>query len=313
MEEMQTVVVSLGHRALGRTLPEQKNATRVAAKSIADLVEMGCRVVVNHGNGPQLGMIHTAMNELATRYDEYTNCPMSVCTAMSQGYIGYDLQNAIRSELLSRGLRVPVATVLTQVLVDPYDRAFIRPTRPIGRVLSREEAGAEEARGKHVTQVDGGYRRIVGAPIPREIIEIDSIRALSEAGHVVIACGGGGIPVIEQGVDLRGASAMVDKDLAAGLLAIELEADVLLILTSTDGAVLTEGSEPERILRRISVRQARSYQKAGCFEMVSMPRKFEAAINFVEMGSKRRAAITTIGRAAAAMDGRAGTQIVYEL
>ncbi len=313
MEETRTVVVSLGHRALGRTLPEQKTATRAAAKSIADLVEMGCRVVVNHGNAPQMGMIHTAMNELAANYEEYTNCPMSVCAAMSQGYIGYDLQNSIRSELRARGLRVPVSTILTQVLVDPYDRAFIRPSRVVGRVLSRDEANVEEAKGNYVVSVDGGYRRIVAAPVPREIVEIETIRTLSEAGQVVIACGGGGIPVMEQGFDLRGASAIVDKDLAAGLLAIELDADVLMILTSTDGAVLTEGPEPDRILRRISVRQARSYQKAGRFEMASMPRKFEASINFVEMGRGRRAVITTIGRAAAGYEGRTGTQIVNEL
>ncbi len=313
MEETRTVVISLGHRALGRTLPEQKTATRAAAKPIADLVERGHRVVVNHANAPQLGMIHTAMSELAANHEEYTSCPMSVCAAMSQGYIGYDLQNSIRSELLSRGLRVSVSTVLTQVLVDPYDRAFIRPNRIVGRVLSREEAAKEEAKGNSVTAVEGGFRRIVGAPVPREIVEIDAIRTLSEAGGVVIACGGGGIPVMEQGVDLRGASAVVDKDLAAGLLAIELDADVLMIVTNTDGAFLAEGPEPDRQLRRLSVRQARSYQKSSRFELASMPRKFEAAINFVEMGTRRRAVITNIAHATAAFDGRTGTQIVYEL
>ena len=162
------VVVALGHRALGTTLPEQKVATKAAAKAIADLVEEGAKVVISHSNGPQIGMIHTAMNEFGKTHPDYTFAPMSVCSAMSQGYIGYDLQNAIRSEFISRGIYKPVATILTQTVIDPYDDAFADPEKIIGRVLTEEEAEAEEEKGNFVTRLaDGGYRRIVAAPKPQ--------------------------------------------------------------------------------------------------------------------------------------------------
>lgn len=206
----KTVVVALGHRALGTTLPEQKLATRQAARAIADLVEEGARVVISHSNGPQIGMIHTAMNEFGKAHPDYTFAPMSVCSAMSQGYIGYDLQNAIRAELISRGIYKPVATVLTQVVIDPYDDAFAEPEKIIGRVLNAEEAEAEEDKGNFVTEVaPGEYRRIVASPKPQKIIELETIRTLTEAGQIVIAAGGGGIPVMEQGIDLHGASAIL--------------------------------------------------------------------------------------------------------
>ena len=208
------VVVALGHRALGTTLPEQKVATKAAAKAIADLVEEGAKVVISHSNGPQIGMIHTAMNEFGKTHPDYTFAPMSVCSAMSQGYIGYDLQNAIRSEFISRGIYKPVATILTQTVIDPYDDAFADPEKIIGRVLTEEEAEAEEEKGNFVTRLaDGGYRRIVAAPKPQRIVELETIRALLNADQVVIAAGGGGIPVLEQGINLHGASAIIEKDL----------------------------------------------------------------------------------------------------
>ena len=185
------IVIALGHEALGTTLPEQKTATKRTAKAVADLISDDAQVIITHSNGPQVGMIHTAMSEFARLYPEYTATPMSVCSAMSQGYIGYDLQNAIRTELLNRGIYKPVATILTQVTVDPYDEAFYEPTKIIGRVMNREDADAEEKKGNHITQVEGGYRRIVAAPKPINVVEIDSIRALADADQVVIACGGG--------------------------------------------------------------------------------------------------------------------------
>ena len=210
------VVVALGHRALGTTMPEQYKATRKTAKAIADLVEAGADVVISHSNAPQVGMIHTAMNEFSKEREDYTQAPMSVCSAMSQGYVGYDLQNAIRAELLKRGVYRPVCTIITQVMVDPYVDAFTEPVKVIGRLLSKEEAEQEEKHGNYVTEVEGGYRRIVAAPKPQGIIEIDSIKALSDQGQVVIACGGGGIPVLAQGVELHGASAVIEKDYASG-------------------------------------------------------------------------------------------------
>ena len=177
------VVAALGHRALGSTLPEQKRATRSAAKAVVDLVECGLSVVVTHGNSPQVGMIHMAMGEFSSRHEEYTACPMSVCSAMSQGYIGYDLQNAIRAELITRGIVRPVATVLTQVVVDPYDEAFYEPTKVIGRVLTKEEAEAEERKGNSVVETPEGWKRIVASPKPRDIVELDTIKALVAADN----------------------------------------------------------------------------------------------------------------------------------
>ena len=197
------IVVALGHKALGTTLPEQQTAVKAAAKAVADLVEADCQVVISHSNAPQVGMIHTAMNEFGKQHPDYTFAPMSVCSAMSQGYIGYDLQNAIREELLGRGLYQPVTTILTQVIVNPYDDSFYKPVKVIGRVMTKEEGEAEEKKGNYVTKTDGGYRRIVSAPKPEDIVEIDAIRLLSDAGQVVIACGGGGIPVLKQGKRLR--------------------------------------------------------------------------------------------------------------
>ena len=313
MDKKKTVVVALGHRALGSTLPGQQRATKEAAKAIADLAETGANVVISHSNSQQVGMIHMAMNEFAQNHPEYTTCPMSVCSAMSQGYIGYDLQNAIRAELITRGIYRPVSTVLTQVLVDPYDEAFYEPTKIIGRLLTKEEADAEEKKGNFVTKVEDGFRRIVASPAPKEIIELDAIKALVKDDQIVICCGGGGIPVMEQGVDLRGASAVVEKDLIAGLLAIDLSADTLMILTSVDAVALNYRSDNEKMLGRISVHQARSYLEENQFEKGSMRPKFEAAINFVELGASRRAIITSIPRARAAYLGKAGTEIVNEV
>lgn len=313
MDKKKTVVVALGHRALGSTLPEQQRATKEAAKAIADLAETGANVVISHSNSQQVGMIHMAMNEFSQNHPEYTTCPMSVCSAMSQGYIGYDLQNAIRAELITRGIYRPVSTVLTQVLVDPYDEAFYEPTKIIGRLLTKEEADAEEKKGNFVTKVEDGFRRIVASPAPKEIIELDAIKALVKDDQIVICCGGGGIPVMEQGVDLRGASAVVEKDLIAGLLAIDLSADTLMILTSVDAVALNYRSDNEKMLGRISVHQARSYLEENQFEKGSMRPKFEAAINFVELGASRRAIITSIPRARAAYLGKAGTEIVNEV
>ena len=207
------VVVALGHRALGTTLPEQQIAVRKTVKSIADLVQDGYQVVITHSNAPQLGMIHTAMNEFGKNHPDYTPAPMSVCSAMTQGYVGFDLQNAIREELLTRGIYRTVSTILTQVTVDPYDEAFYTPTKVLGRYMSAEDAAAERKKGNYVVEEPGkGFRRVVSAPNPVKIVELDAIRTLSDADQVVIACGGGGIPVIEQQHILKGASAVIEKD-----------------------------------------------------------------------------------------------------
>ncbi len=313
MEKKKTIVVALGHRALGDTLPEQKRAAKEAAKAVADLVESGANVVITHSNSQQVGMIHMAMNEFAQNHPGYTSCPMSVASAMSQGYVGYDLQNAIRAELITRGIARPVSTILTQVMVDPYDEAFYEPSKVIGRILTEEEAEAEEKKGNYVVKTAEGYRRIVAAPQPKEIVELDTIKALLHDNQIVICCGGGGIPVLEQGVDLRGASAVIEKDLIAGLLAIDLNADVLMILTSVDAVSVNYKKDNEKVLGKINARQARQYMEEDEFEKGSMLPKFEAILDFVEVGQSHRGIITSISRAKAAYLGKAGTEIVNEV
>ena len=230
------VVIALGGNALGNNLPEQMIATRQTAKAIVDLIEEGCEVVIAHGNGPQVGMIQNAMSELVRSDPEkYITVPLSVCVAMSQGYIGYDLQNAMREEMLDRGIDVGVATVLTQVEVDPNDPAFTNPTKPIGAFMTKEEAQKlVEERNYNVMEDAGrGYRRVVASPQPVSIVEIGTIKSLVETNHVVIACGGGGIPVFKtEGHHLKGAAAVIDKDFAAEVLAEQVDADTLIILTA---------------------------------------------------------------------------------
>ena len=291
------LVLALGHDALGTNLPEQKNAVTKTAKAIANFIQDGWQVVITHGNTPQLGMIHTALNEFAKNHEGYTPAPMSVCSAMSQGYIGYDLQNALRSELIKRGIYKAVSTILTQVTVDPYDESSYTPMKVVGRVMNAEEAKEEEAKGNFVVKEGDGYRRIVAAPKPVAIVEIDAIRALADADQPVIAAGGGGIPVMEQGIDLHGASAIIEKDLSSGLLAQELNADTLLILTSVEKVSLNLGQDNEEYLNTISVDDAKKYMADNQFAPGSMLPKFEAGISFIEKGDNRRTIITDIAHA----------------
>lgn len=303
------IVIALGHEALGSTLPEQQKAAACTAKAVADFIREDYQVVITHSNGPQVGMIHTAMNEFCRLYPEYTATPTSVCSAMSQGYIGYDLQNAIRTELLNRGIYKTVSTVLTQVVVDPYDEAFYHPTKVIGRVMTKEEAEEEEKKGNHVTEVEGGYRRIVASPKPMDIVEIDAISALSDADQVVIACGGGGIPVLAQNNRLQGASAVIEKDLAAGKLAELLDADMLVILTSVDKVCLNYGKEDEVKLDTLSLADAKKYLAAGEFGEGTMAPKIEAAIDFIGESAIRSVLVTKLNKEAGEITGGMGTLI----
>ena len=303
------MVIALGHEALGSTLPEQQKAAARTAKAVADFIREDYQVVITHSNGPQVGMIHTAMNEFCRLYPEYTATPTSVCSAMSQGYIGYDLQNAIRTELLNRGIYKTVSTVLTQVVVDPYDEAFYHPAKVIGRVMTKEEAEEEEKKGNHVTEVEGGYRRIVASPKPMDIVEIDAISALSDADQVVIACGGGGIPVLAQNNRLQGASAVIEKDLAAGKLAELLDADMLVILTSVDKVCLNYGKEDEVKLDTLSLADAKKYLAAGEFGEGTMAPKIEAAIDFIGESAIRSVLVTKLNKEAGEITGGMGTLI----
>lgn len=304
------VVVALGHRALGTTLPEQMEAVKKTSKVIADLIEDGYQVAITHSNAPQVGMIHTAMNEFGKIHEEYTAAPMSVCSAMSQGYIGYDLQNAIREELLNRGIFRTVSTILTQVIVDPYDEAFYTPTKILGRYMNVEEANEERKKGNYVVEEPGkGYRRIVSAPNPASIVEIDAIRALLDADQVVIACGGGGIPVLQQDNHLKGASAVIEKDLTAGKMAEEVNADELIILTSVEKVKINLGRPEEASLGEISVEEAKKYMEEGHFGQYNMLPKFSASVEFIEKREGRRALITSFDYLKDALNGKNGTWI----
>ena len=304
------VVVALGHRALGTTMPEQYKATRKTAKAIADLVEAGADVVISHSNAPQVGMIHTAMNEFSKEREDYTQAPMSVCSAMSQGYVGYDLQNAIRAELLKRGVYRPVCTIITQVMVDPYDDAFYTPTKVLGRYMNAQEANEERKKGNYVIEEPGkGFRRVVSAPNPVQIVELDAVNALLDANQIVVAAGGGGIPVLEQDNHLRGASAVIEKDLAAGKLAEGIDADLLIILTNVEKVCINLGQPNEEPLGEISVEQAKNYMQEGHFGIYNMLPKFRASVEFVEGREGRKAYITAFDKVTDALNGKTGTVI----
>ena len=303
------LVVALGRNAFGEMFPEQKRSVSKAARAIADLVEEKYQIAMTFSNGPQVGMIHTAMTEFSRLSPEYTVAPMSVCGALSQGYIGYDLQNAIRQELLDRGIFKPVCTIITQVRVDPFDEAFAEPTKVIGRYMSKQEADAEIAKGNYVIKEEKGYRRIVAAPRPIDIYEIDTIKALLDAGQLVIAGGGGGIPVLQQGTRLKGASAIIEKDLTAARMADMVDARTLMFLTGTEKVYLNYGKADQTPVDKMTADEARKYIDEGQFEPGSMLPKIEAAVEFVTADPERIAIITDLSRARDGIQGKCGTVI----
>jgi carbamate kinase len=250
------------------------------------------------------------MTELHRLYIDYTTAPMSVCSAMSQGYVGYDIQNSLRAELISRGDSTTVATILTQVSVDPYDEAFYNPSKKIGRYMSKEDADNEIKKGNYVVEVPGkGWQRIIAAPKPLEILEIDAIRALVNAGEIVIACGGGGIPVIVQEGALRGASAVIEKDAIAGKLASDLSVDELMILTSVPCVYRNFGQENQEAISRMNVREAEELIEAGAFGKTNMEPKIEASIEYLKAVPGGRVLITKLDSVSDALGGKTGTVI----
>jgi len=306
----KTIVVALGGNALGDGLAEQMVAVKATARSIVDLIEQGHRVVVTHGNGPQVGMIDLAFESAAMTQAHTPHLPMSVCVALSQGYIGYDLQNALREELLDRGLHVPVATLITQVIVDEHDPAFGEPTKPIGSHFPRDEAEAMMRNGYVMKEEPGrGFRRVVASPRPLDVVEKESVRALVNAGQLVITVGGGGIPVIRQGHHLKGARAVIDKDLASAKLAELIDADLLIILTTVEKVALHFGTPQQRGLDRLSVDEARRYIAQGHFAKGSMLPKVEAAVEFAASRPGRSTLITLLSKAREGIEGRTGTRI----
>lgn len=304
------IVVALGRNAFSESFPKQQERVKLAAKAIADLVEEKYDVVITHSNGPQVGMIQTAMTEFSRLDPDRTVAPMSICSAMSQGYIGFDLQNAIRSELLSRGLYKPVSTIITQVRVDPFDIAFSEPSKVIGRYMSKEEADAEEEKGNYVVEEEPGkFRRIIASPMPIDIYEIDAVKALLSADQIVIAAGGGGIPVLQQGSHLKGASAIIEKDYTAAKLAELVGADTLLFLTAYDKLTIGKGTADEKVFDNVSAADLHQYIKAGHFPAKTTFPKVDASIRFVAADSDRKAVIANLEQAKEGLDGKAGTTI----
>ncbi len=307
----QKIVVALGGNALGKNLTEQFEAVKVTAKAIADLIEAGNTVIITHGNGPQVGKIDAAMNALILEDPTEEKTTLSMCVAMSQAYIGYDIQNALRKELTRRGMYKPVVTIITQVEVSNDDPAMKHPSKPIGKFMTREQAeNLKERYGYSIAEDAGrGWRRVVASPMPQYIIEIDAIRASSEDGSVVICCGGGGIPVRRKGEFLKGCAAVIDKDYCSALLAENLNADTLLILTAVEKVMVNFNTPDARAIDRMTVKEAERYIADGQFAAGSMLPKVSAAVRFVKGGRGRRAIITDLNKAKDALSGKTGTVI----
>lgn len=308
--EKKKVVIALGGNALGNDIDEQKEAVAATAKVIVDLAEQGLDIIVTHGNGPQVGMIQNAMDNLAVTNEKYKQIPLPTSVAMSQGYIGIDLQNAIKYELYERNIDGKVSTILSQVEVDKGDPAFKNPTKPIGRFLSKEEAEEMEAKGIRCMEDAGrGYRIVVASPMPKRIRELETIKSLVKAGHIVITCGGGGIPVVNENGKLVGCNAVIDKDNASSLLASELGADFLVILTAVEKVAINFGKENQEWLSDLTVDQAEKYIAEDQFAKGSMLPKVEAAIRFAKSGEGRSTLITLLEKAADGIAGKTGTLI----
>ena len=304
------IVLALGGNALGDSLAEQMVAVQTTASAIVDLIEQGHQVIVTHGNGPQVGMINVAFEAASKTAANSPVLPMSVCVALSQGYIGYDLQNALREELLNRGINKPVTTLITQVVVDAKDPAFIDPSKPIGSFFSKEEADVMIAKGVQMKEDAGrGYRRVVASPKPIDIVEKATVRTLMEAGQVVITAGGGGIPVTVEGNHLKGASAVVDKDFASAKLAELIDADMLIILTAVEKVAINFGKPNEQWLANLSIADAQRYIGEGHFAKGSMLPKVEAALSFATSRAGRKSLITMLSKAKEGIEGKTGTVI----
>lgn len=308
----KTAVVALGGNALGDTPEEQLSLVKNTASCIVDLVQDGMNVVVSHGNGPQVGMINGAFAYASANDGKTPEMPFPEAGAMSQGYIGYQLSQAILNELKRRGIMRSTANIVTQTVVDADDEAFAHPTKPIGTFLSREEAERKSAETGWVFKEDSGrgWRRVVASPLPLRIVEFDAIADLVEDGYIVVCAGGGGVPVVQrEDGSYEGVPAVIDKDRSSARLAGDLRADALLILTAIEKVAINFGTPDEVRLDSMNVSQARSYIAEGQFAAGSMLPKIEACIDFLEMNPNGRAVIASLERAGDALSGLTGTVI----
>lgn len=308
---MSRIVIALGGNALGKTPGEQLNLLSNVAKIIVELIKDGNEIVLTHGNGPQVGQIALAMEYASNGEAETPSMPFPECGSMSQGYIGYHMQQSILNELDRQGVKKECVSLITQVLVDSNDSAFQNPTKPIGMFYSKEKAmEIEKEKGYVFTEDAGrGYRRVVPSPIPKKIIEKDSITSLLDNGTIVIAVGGGGIPVINSGNGLKGVEAVIDKDRSGALLAREINADIFLILTAVDKVCLNYNTDNEIMLDSLTKEEAEKYIDEGQFAKGSMLPKVEACLDFIGESTSRKAIISSLSKAKEAIDGKTGTVI----
>ena len=307
---MAKIVIALGGNALGNTPAEQLALVTGTAKPIVDLIEAGNQVIIAHGNGPQVGMINLGLSTAAAAGAIKADMPFPECGAMSQGYIGYHLQNAINNELTTRGLEKPVGTLVTQVLVDEADPAFQKPSKPVGAFYTKEEADkiAAEKGYTMVEDAGRGWRQVVASPKPVDVVEKKMVNTLVDAGYVVITVGGGGIPVVRREGRLVGVPAVIDKDFASAKLAELVGADKLVILTAVDRVAINWGKPDQKNLEMMTIAQAEQYCAEGQFAPGSMLPKVQAAMSFAATGGE--AIIASLEKAAAALKGESGTRVV---
>ncbi|WP_034439647.1 carbamate kinase [Clostridium ihumii] len=309
---MKKLVIALGGNALGKTPEEQLELVKHTATTIVDLAEDGYNVIVGHGNGPQVGMINLGMEFAANNGANTPAMPFAECGAMSQGYIGYHLQQSIGAELKRRNIKKDVVTIVTQVVVDEKDEAFKNLSKPVGMFYSKEEADkiSKEKGFTFVEDAGRGYRRVVASPMPKRIVELDTVKNLVESGTIVITVGGGGIPVVEaENESLRGVAAVIDKDKSSARLAKDLDAEMLLILTAVDKVSINFNKPSQKELDSMTIDEAEKYLKEGHFAKGSMLPKVEACLDFVKSVSNGKALITSLEKAKEALHGKTGTII----
>ena len=306
---MSKVVVALGGNALGKSPAEQLELVKNTASSLIGLISAGNEVVISHGNGPQVGQINLGMS-YAAEHGQSAAFPFPECGAMSQGYIGYHLQQSLQNELRKRSMTKDVATIVTQIVVDPADTAFQNPTKPIGAFYTKEEADSIAEDKGYIFKEDAGrgWRQVVPSPTPKRIVELNSIKTLIEANELVIA-GGGGVPVVETEEGLKGVPAVIDKDRSSALLADNVGADKLIILTAVDYVAINFNKPEQKNLEDISVEEAKKYIDEGQFAAGSMLPKVQACMSFVEGHPEREAIITSLSGLDAALAGQLGTVI----
>ncbi|MGM9876707.1 MAG: carbamate kinase [Bacilli bacterium] len=308
---MSRIVIALGGNALGKTPDEQLNLLSNVAKIIVELINDGNEIVLTHGNGPQVGQIALAMEYASSGEAGTPSMPFPECGSMSQGYIGYHMQQSILNELNRQGIKKECVSLVTQVLVDSNDSAFQNPTKPIGMFYSKEKAMEIEKEKHYVFTEDAGrgYRRVVPSPIPKSIIEKNSIIKLLDNGSIVIAVGGGGIPVVKTDEGLKGVEAVIDKDRSGALLAKEINADTFLILTAVEKVCLNYNTDNEVMLDSLTIEEAEEYIKEGHFAKGSMLPKIEACLDFIDNSNDRIAIISSLDKAKDAINGKTGTII----